>query len=381
MSSFHCWLLLLGIGLHHLLFTSAVIVNNHKVGWSRPGDNYNEAIQPEQVHLSWDGDASHMTVTWNTPDRCDSVVQYGLQPDNFTEKQQGGVSKFMDTGDGHRTQYVHRAVMLNLQQRTAYYYRVGNGEVWSKVFNFTSLKDGSDWSPKLAIFGDMGLVNARSMKRLTKDVRLGRLDMIIHVGDFAYDMNEDEGRVGDAFMRMIEPLAAHVPYQTAVGNHEYWANFTQYKNRFSMPGSENGLMYRFAVGPANFVVFSTEFYFWLQFGFLQIRRQYSWLRKELASLNELQTREKAPWIITLGHRPMYSTTTAMTAQSMKVSFGPVFPSYTRILWRSCFMAQAWICAYGPTSTVTNGYGQFTTGKSSTARTWPTPTRTLMRLCT
>ena len=61
-----------------------------------------------------------MTVTWNTPDKCQSVVQYGLQADNFTDKQTGDVSKFVDTGDARRTQYVHRAVMKNLFPRTAY---------------------------------------------------------------------------------------------------------------------------------------------------------------------------------------------------------------------------------------------------------------------
>ena len=33
-------------------------------------------------------------------------------------------------------------------------------------------------------------------------------------------MFQDNGRVGDEFMRQIEPIAAYVPYMTAVGNHE-----------------------------------------------------------------------------------------------------------------------------------------------------------------
>ena len=34
---------------------------------------------------------------------------------------------------------------------------------------------------------------------------------------------KDEGEVGDSFMRLIEPMAANVPYMTCVGNHEAYA--------------------------------------------------------------------------------------------------------------------------------------------------------------
>lgn len=66
----------------------------------------------------------------------------------------------------------------------------------------------------------------------------------IYVGDFAYDMEYEEGDVGDAFMRKIEPLAAYVPYLTSVGNHEWNYNFSHYVNRFTMPNSDSNLFYR-----------------------------------------------------------------------------------------------------------------------------------------
>lgn len=61
--------------------------------------------------------------------------------------------------------------------------------------------------------------------------------MIIHVGDFAYNMATDNGRVGNEFMRQIEPIAAYVPYMTCPGNHEYYEdyNMSSYKAHFSMP--------------------------------------------------------------------------------------------------------------------------------------------------
>ena len=53
-----------------------------------------------------------------------------------------------------------------------------------------------------------------------EEVQRGVYDAVLHVGDFSYDLDEDDGRVGDRFMRQIEPIAAHVPYMTTVGNLE-----------------------------------------------------------------------------------------------------------------------------------------------------------------
>jgi hypothetical protein len=50
------------------------------------------------------------------------------------------------------------------------------------------MQAGSDWSPRFAIFGDMGNINAQSLPRLEEDTLSGLYDAILHVGDFAYDM-------------------------------------------------------------------------------------------------------------------------------------------------------------------------------------------------
>jgi hypothetical protein len=51
------------------------------------------------------------------------------------------------------------------------------------------MRNGTDWSPHFAVFGDMGNVNAKSLTRLQREVHLDTYDAIIHVGDFAYDMD------------------------------------------------------------------------------------------------------------------------------------------------------------------------------------------------
>lgn len=110
--------------------------------------------------------------------------------------------------------------------------------IMSAVYNFSTWTDPY---PQLdiAFFGDMGVENDRSQPVLIKDLHNGGFDMIIHVGDFAYDMDDNQGELGDQFMNEIQPLAAYVPYMTCLGNHETAYNFSHYTQRFSAVGAEN----------------------------------------------------------------------------------------------------------------------------------------------
>lgn len=99
-------------------------------------------------------------------------------------------------------------------------YRCGGNNGWSPKFNFKTVKNNTDSSYSFAIFGDMGNENAQSLSRLQEETQNGMYDAIIHVGDFAYDMPDDNGLVGDEFMKQIEAVAAYAPYMVCPGNHE-----------------------------------------------------------------------------------------------------------------------------------------------------------------
>lgn len=53
---------------------------------------------------------------------------------------------------------------------------------FSTIFSFRTWPAGSDWSPRLAIFGDMGNENAQSLPRLQMDAAHDMYDAILHVG-------------------------------------------------------------------------------------------------------------------------------------------------------------------------------------------------------
>lgn len=117
-------------------------------------------------------------------------------------------------------------------------------------------------------------------------------------------------------MNAIEPIAARVPYMVLPGNHEKHDNFSHYEARFSMIGDRfqpnragpltpriNNHFSSMNIGPAHIIMFSTEFYYYTKYGWSQIENQFRFLEQDLIQANS--ERSQRPWIIVMGHRPMY----------------------------------------------------------------------------
>ncbi|KAI0213631.1 Acid phosphatase type 7 [Lamellibrachia satsuma] len=261
--------------------------------------------QPEQVHLSLGDDPTEMVVTWVTINSTDvSFVEYGLSDMNL--RARGIEDKFIDGGPQKRVLYMHRVKIRGLACGQKYNYHVGSPLGWSDLYSFKAMENGTNWTVRLAVFGDMGNENARSLGRLQEETQRGHFDAFLHVGDFAYDMHTDNAKIGDAFMNQIQAIAAYVPYMTCVGNHERAYNFSNYKSRFTMPGGDGeGMFYSFNIGPAHVVAFSSEFYYYTNYGWQQIANQYKWVEDDLKEANKPENRAQRPWIIAVCHRPLY----------------------------------------------------------------------------
>jgi len=68
------------------------------------------------------------------------------------------------------------------------------------------------------------------------------------------------------------------------------------------------MYYSWNLGPIHFIAFNTEFYYPNKTNYNTILvEQFHWIQKNLIEANKPRNREKRPWIITYGHRPMYCT--------------------------------------------------------------------------
>lgn len=244
-------------------------------------------------------------ITWSTFDLCDTLAKFWPVNDPSLRSTISGSSHvFIDGGPLKRSQFIHRVTLPGtLAKSTRYNYTVGSDKGWSPVHNFVVPSTEANLPISVAIFGDMGTENAQSLPYLQKDVDQDLYDALIHVGDFAYDMDSQNGLIGDQFMRQIESIAGYVPYMVCVGNHEEQYNFSNYRNRFSMPGDSENLWYSFDLGPVHFISINTEVYYFLNYGIKNIVKQYQWLEEDLK--RAVANRENRPWIVIFGHRPMY----------------------------------------------------------------------------
>lgn len=193
--------------------------------------------------------------------------------------------------------------MTNLKPGVTYYYRVGNGELWSKVFHFTNPNPFKE-SFTYVFLGDMDYAenSDATVASVQRMVDANEVDAVVHSGDLSYADGYEPHF--DAFFNKIEPIASRVPYMGSPGNHEFWYNFTSYKNRLYMPGvideggSGDNMFFSWNLGPVHFLSCNSETPVdTANFDPVQIE----WMARDLRQVH----RKVTPWVVANFHRPMY----------------------------------------------------------------------------
>ena len=136
--------------------------------------------------------------------------------------------------------------------------------------------------------------------------------LALHIGDIAYStgyMSKWEN-----LMHQIEPVSQRIPYMVGLGNHE-----RDYPGTGTIGGTDSGgecgvpAKHRFKMPTPT--MDSDNFYFSFNVGSLVHMimidtetaevgpgsEQYDFLKADLSSVNRTET----PWVVLMGHRPMY----------------------------------------------------------------------------
>ena len=141
--------------------------------------------QPQQILTSLSGTAHTVTVTWITwAETNSSVVQWGADG-QLDSSDSGSAFRFVDPNPSHGLRVVHTAHMRELKPGSEVQYRVGDeaSGAWSDQLSFSVPTEGEEVL-RLIVYGDMGLVNARSVQHLIHEVQNGTADAVLHDGDY-----------------------------------------------------------------------------------------------------------------------------------------------------------------------------------------------------
>lgn len=268
----------------------------------------------QQIHLSYSDSPHSLKAVWVTTLPTSSHLQ--LCTSHVCHTLTGTRTAYVfndeeETGEPPLPRFLHKVEITALTPDQQYSYRVGSDEdgTWSQLYHFKGSKVEYGSAPlqssaDFIVFGDFGTCSSLSdptLHSLRKAARSLQFDFFLHIGDFAYNLNTDNGRRGDDFFSDIEGIAAYVPYMTAVGNHERYQNYTHYRNLFDMPGDTDGFYYSFNVGPVHVVVYSSETA--CRHPYCPDEAQIAWLT---ADLQEAQrNRDEQPWVVAMSHEPLY----------------------------------------------------------------------------
>lgn len=290
--------------------------------------------RPLYGHLSSiDSTATSMRLTWVSGDKEPQQIQYGngkkvtstvstFSQDDMCSSALPSPAK--DFG-WHDPGYIHSALMTGLKPSSIFSYRYGSDSVgWSEQIQFSTPPAGGSDELKFIAFGDMGKTPLDAseehyiqpgalsvIKTIANDLNSNNINSVFHIGDISYAT----GFLAewDFFLNLINPVASRVSYMTAIGNHErdyvdsgsIYATpdsggecGVPYETYFPMPTTaKDKPWYSIEQGSVHFTVMSTEH------DWSENSEQYQWMQKDMASVNRLKT----PWLIFMGHRPMYTS--------------------------------------------------------------------------
>jgi acid phosphatase type 7 len=249
-------------------------------------------------------------ISWKTDSNTETIVEYGLLPDELDFTAIGECQILSDVGYP-ANYYYHSAQLTGLATDTPYYYRVRTGDEASEIYRFrTQPSPGSGDRFRFLILGDNQVLEEDRYERLVAAARQkaeekygepleDHIRLMVNVGD-QVDVGTLEHYEHLHFAKSAG-ISPNLPIMTLVGNHEtygslgleaYYAHF--FYDGITYQGISSGTedYYAFQLGRVLFVMLSSEH---------PGPQQLAWLNDMVEAA---KTDETVDWIFSLGHRPI-----------------------------------------------------------------------------
>lgn len=288
-----------------------------------------DPLRPERIVLTWaDDPATTQSVTWRTGATVETpYAQIALAKASplfvYHARTVPAESEVVPVDTG--LVQAHSVTFTELEPKTLYAYRVGDGTQWSEWFQFRTASD----APEPFSFIYMGdaqndLLSLWSRTIRAAYTRASTARFMIHAGDLIDRANSDS-EWGEWFEAggWIHGMRPSIP---AVGNHEYAPDATGKRTlsslwnpHFTLPrnGPEDGpdvfteTVYSFDYQGVRFIVLNTM---------EDPEAQTAWLDSVL-------TDNPNRWTVAVYHHPMYSAARGRNNPKLREQWQPLFDRY------------------------------------------------------
>ena len=130
------------------------------------------------------------------------------------------------------------------------------------------------------------------------------IDMIIYLGDMAFDLQDNDYNKSDVFLKSLESFASFIPFMTTPGIREKNNNFEYYRSLFRMVSdSKNGDFYSYNVGKVHFIQINMALFFNADSKNQTLLT--GWLENDLAAASIRENRIVRPWVFVYGYYSFY----------------------------------------------------------------------------
>lgn len=275
------------------------------------GDKYNlEGIENDHV----------LTIGLVTNSDCTDMPRIKLQVDEgkeievdyFTSKVADYQLKDQTLPNNDTVPYNKKALFFKITDS-----HIDQAKSWS-VYQGNQLKEGPMEFPKrlrssnkdfrMFVVADMDLTpNSAPTVAKIREIEQKDYDFLAHVGDFAYEIEDNGGRVGDEFFQEMSKTSKLIPYLITPGNHEWFGEGNLLNYRFRMPNIDDSNLVRanhffdFVYKGAYFMVVDFDYLNpWYKKPDDPYMEIFNWMAKRIEILNK---RKDITWKVFMSHRP------------------------------------------------------------------------------
>lgn len=164
----------------------------------------------------------------------------------------------------------------------------------TQKFLFMGMMDNSTISQKTF---------SRVLERANKNISdANSIDLVIYLGDMAFNLQDDNFQKGDVFLNSLESFATRVPFMATPGIRDNYSNYEYFNDLFGIYDHTSDF-YSYNVGKVHFIQINMARYFTEDESFRDLAN--SLLDNDLKNATLKENRMVRPWIIVYGYYSFY----------------------------------------------------------------------------